>query len=144
MEILIQEIKTDDAEQVMMLSAQTGYEIDISRTTQNIKHVITNNDNEGAFVAVYDNKIIGWIHIAYVISIESAPFCEIRGIVVDKQHRRHNAGSLLVEKAKQWCGEKNCYKMRVRSNVKRINAHAFYTRIGFTEIKEQKVFEMNI
>jgi hypothetical protein len=39
---------------------------------------------------------------------------------------------------------KGKYKLRVRCNVKRIRAHEFYTKLGFRETKESKIFEMNL
>jgi len=143
MEILLREMKYEDAEQVMHLSKQLGYDISLEQTEDNLKYLARLKDNE-LFVAVHDSKIIGWIHVAVVAAIESLPFYEIRGVVVDEQYRHNKTGKLLVEKVKQWCSEKHYNRLRVRSNIKRKDAHAFYTHLGFIEMKEQKVFEMTV
>ena len=95
-------------------------------------------------MAELENKVIAWISIGYTISPGSLPFCEIRGLIVDKKYRKNSIGKMLVEKARQWCREKNCSRLRVRTNIKRTDTHAFYLHLGFTEKKEQKVFDLNV
>jgi len=97
-----------------------------------------------AFVAIFENKIIGWIGVAEALQIESAPFCEIRGLIVDERYRGRGIGKLLIEKVKQWSKETGNKALRLRCNMTRKEAHLFYQHLGFKEIKEQKVFEMKI
>jgi GNAT superfamily N-acetyltransferase len=98
----------------------------------------------GAFVAMYENDVIGWIGMAQAVQIESAPFCEIRGLIVDEKYRGKGIGKLLIEKAKQWSKATGNKTLRLRTNVIRKETHLFYQHLGFKEIKEQKVFEMRI
>ncbi len=91
-----------------------------------------------------DNRLIGWVGVAQALQIELAPFCEIRGLVVDDQYRNRGVGKLLVEQAKKWGREKRNDKLRLRCNVKRTEAHLFYQHLGFKEAKQQKVFEIEI
>jgi GNAT superfamily N-acetyltransferase len=142
MEISLRKINVGDSEEVAQLSKQLGYEVSIEQTKYNITATLENKHCQ-AYVAIFENKVVGWIFVAHIILIESPAFCEIRGLVVDDKYRRHNIGKLLVEKVKQWCKEKSD-KLRVRCNVKRKDAHTFYEHVGFTEKKEQKVFEIGI
>jgi len=87
---------------------------------------------------------VGWIHVLKAIRIESKPFIEIGGLVIDKNYRKQGIGKLLVNKARVWTKENHIDKLRVRCNRKRADAHQFYQAIGFIESKEQKVFEANI
>jgi len=50
----------------------------------------------------------------------------------------------LVSKIKEWCIEQKISSLRVRCNTKRKEAHQFYFKNGFSETKEQKVFELKI
>ena len=143
MEILLREVHHDDAEQVLLLCKQLGYEISANALKRNIEILNNENDN-GVFVAEYERTVIGWIGVAYVLTIQSLPFCEVRGLVVDEKFRNKNIGKLLVEKAAAWCKEKACNTLRVRCNVKRERIHSFYGHLGFTEKKEQKIFEINV
>ena len=143
MEIVIRSIVEQDAERVNELSRQLGYKMSIEQTLANIRAVLLAKGHT-AFVALHGHKIIGWIGVAEALQIESAPFCEIRGLIVDEGYRAQGIGKLLMEKVKQWSKETGNKTLRLRCNVIRKEAHLFYRHLGFKEIKEQKVFEMHI
>jgi len=143
MEISIRQMSPQDALAVTSLTKQLGYPLSSDQIVQNINVVLSNKDHD-AFVALYGDKVVGWVGVAYSIQIENPPYCEVRGLVVDDQHRSHGIGKLLIEKAKRWAKEKGNDKLRLRCNVKRTEAHVFYQHVGFKETKQQKVFEMEI
>jgi GNAT superfamily N-acetyltransferase len=142
MEIFIRRISKEDAATITALNYQLGYPLSVDQTLQNINAVM--NKDHDAFVAVHENNVIGWIGVARAIQIEMLPYCEIRGLVVDDKYRKLGVGKMLIEKAKQWAKEKGNNKLRLRCNIIRTEAHLFYHHLGFKEIKEQKVFEMEI
>ncbi len=45
------------------------------------------NIDNCAFVAIIEGKIIGWIHAFKALRIETKPFIEIGGLVVDEIYR---------------------------------------------------------
>ncbi len=143
MNIEVRSMKKEDAVAVMNLCGQLGYQITAGEVQTNI-HLFSQKEDAAAFVAVHENMVAGWITVAYVLSVSSSPVCEVRGLVVDEKYRKNNIGTTLIEHVKQWCKEKNCGKLRLRCNVKRKETHAFYLHLGFTEKKEQKVFEINV
>ena len=115
----------------------------LSKHLQNIKAILQSKDHT-AFVAEYENKIVGWIGAAQAIMIEVMPHCEINGLVIDEYHRGMGIGKLLIDKVKQWAKEKGNDKIGLHCNVNRTEAHLFYEHLGFTEIKQQKNFVINI
>jgi GNAT superfamily N-acetyltransferase len=143
MEIFIRSIAEHDAEAINALSARLGYTMPIEQTLLNIRSVLRTKGHD-AFVALLENSIVGWIGVAEALQIESAPFCEIRGLIVDEKFRGHGIGKLLIEKVTQWSKETGNKTLRLRCNMIRKEAHLFYQHLGFNEIKEQKVFEMKI
>jgi GNAT superfamily N-acetyltransferase len=143
MEVFVRQIAEEDVSFITELTHQLGYPLPFEQIRQNIKDVIENKDHD-AFVAVHENRVIGWIGVTHAFQIESIPFCEIRGLVVDHQYRGQGIGKMLVEKAKHWGKEKGADKVRLRCNVKRTETHLFYQHLGFTEIKQQKAFEIEI
>lgn len=143
MEVLLREITCSDAESIVLLSGQLGYNIPLPDMKTNIEMMSKQDDNT-VFVAEYDDKVIGWIGVAFVLTIQSLPFCEIRGLVVDEQLRNRRVGKLLIEKAAGWCRQKECSLLKVKCNTNRKETHAFYRHLGFTEKKEQKVFEITV
>ena len=143
MEIIIRSIREEDAGAVNQLSTQLGYSMSTGQTLANIRSVL-GTTRHNAFVALHEDKIVGWIGVAEALQIESAPFNEIRGVIVDEQYRGHGIGKLLIERVKQWSRETGNKTLRLRCNMTRKEAHLFYQHLGFKEIKEQKVFEMTV
>ena len=94
--------------------------------------------------AIVDDRIVGWMHVFHALRVESQPFCEIAGLVVDEQFRGRGIGRRWIEHAKHWCKRKNCNRLRVRTNTKRTATHQFYSGVGFSLVKEQKIFEMKL
>jgi GNAT superfamily N-acetyltransferase len=143
MEIHIRDMKLEDAASVAKLSGQFGYLSSEEETMERILKLKELPDNCG-FVAIHKSEIIGWIHVMLSLRIESSPFYEITGLVVDERFRGQGIGKLLVEKVKSWCKGKGISKLRVRCNVTRTRAHEFYQKSGFMENKVSKIFDMNL
>ncbi|MDP4262358.1 MAG: GNAT family N-acetyltransferase [Bacteroidota bacterium] len=143
MNFLVRKVLSQDAEKISLLSNQLGYPISASSTLRNIE-AISQNENEIILVAQAGDELAGWLHVFRTIRVESGMFGEIGGLVVSDRYRRKGAGKMLVERAKQWCILKSIPSLRVRCNSKRKEAHEFYAALGFTESKEQKVFETSL
>jgi GNAT superfamily N-acetyltransferase len=139
----LREIFIEDAAQITYLSNQLGYKINIEGTRAQIQEVISHPDH-CAFVIADGEKILGWIHAFKTLRIESKPFVEIGGLVVDENYRRQGIGRKLVDHIKNWSLENNFKTVRVRCNSKRKEAHHFYVETGFKESKEQKIFETSV
>ena len=140
--ITIRECTAEDVPGITRLSHQLGYAISEEQTLQNI-NALLQSDNNKVYVAV-DEKVIGWIGLAYTVSVESPPICLINGLIVDENYRSKGIGKMLIEKAKEWSRNKGVDKLRLRCNAKRTEAHRFYINAGFTEIKQQKVFDISL
>ena len=143
MKFFVREADFKDVNDIARLSNQLGYAITALATLQNLE-AINNHPYEAVFVAVNEGKCVGWIHVFHTTRLESGSFCEIGGLVVDDQYRRSGIGKLLVDHIKPWCVNKGTSSLRVRSNIKRKEAHEFYSRLGFNESKQQKIFEINL
>ncbi|HET8962457.1 MAG TPA: GNAT family N-acetyltransferase [Chitinophagales bacterium] len=137
--IKIQQAKITDAKTIASLSDQLGYTSSEVAIQQRL-YVIFQDLNQCVFTAIYNQQLVGWIHGFIALRVESDPFVEIGGLVVNEQYRLQGVGKLLVEKIYSWSLNKNCNLIRVRSNVMRKESHLFYKKLGFTELKEQKVY----
>ena len=131
----------DDADEITGLSEQWGYQSTKEKMIHCLRNISSNGDHV-IYVLLKDYQMIGWIHGIYSLRVESDPFIEIGGLVVDKDFRRQGAGKLLVDKIVEWSLYRNCPMIRVRCNIRRKEANAFYDSIGFKEIKQQKVYDM--
>ena len=141
MNIIIRPLEPGDAEAVADLSRQLGYPISIEDTYANLEKI--SGLAEHAMFAAMDGIFVkGWIHVRINHLVESGTFAEITGLVVDESYRNKGLGKMLIQTAMQWCHEMMVEKLRVRTNVKRLDTHRFYEHLGFREIKQQKVYEI--
>ena len=141
--ILIREAVTGDSETIAGLSGQLGYPSTAEEARERLARVIDHPEN-CVFVAVRDMQVVGWIHGFLTVRIESAEFAEIAGLVVDEGARGKHAGKELVFAVIDWARKRSVPCLRVRSNIKRHAAHEFYRHIGFNELKDQKIFSLDL
>lgn len=143
MNIAIRMMGPEDATAVSMLSAQLGYMNTIEETLEHIDH-LGRSEHDHLLVALWENEIAGWIHAFKTTRLEAGNYTEIAALVVDEQYRGKKIGEQLVNAIKEWSRQQGYSKIVVRSNVLRNKAHHFYLTHGFTEVKEHKVFELQV
>jgi GNAT superfamily N-acetyltransferase len=95
-------------------------------------------------VADENGSAQGWIQVSLPRIFETPASAEIAGLVVASAARGRGLGRALVAAAAGWAAERGCTAVRVRTNVIRERAHAFYVREGFREVKTQKVLEKRL
>lgn len=85
-------------------------------------------------------RVVGWLHVGVRIALESGPRGEILGLVVSDRARGSGVGSALLKEAEEWTLSTGHGEMLVRSQSKRTEAHNFYRRRGYRDLKTQNVF----
>ena len=136
-------MRTADLSAVAALCEQLGYPTSPETLTGRFA-TLNGRRGEQMLVAVEDDRILGWIHVRRVDSLESDAHAEVWGLVVDDRERSHGVGRALLETAERWAVEHGLSRVRVRSNVIRERAHAFYERAGYAVVKRQSVFEKRL
>ncbi|WP_040951451.1 GNAT family N-acetyltransferase [Gorillibacterium massiliense] len=140
--MMLRNVQTEDAAEIARLSTQLGYPADESEVCRRISWLMEDGEN-AVFVMEVDGKLAGWVHVQGRLALESAPFAEIGGLVVDDICRRMGVGRKLIDSCVEWTKAKGYRTLRVRSNGLRTEAHRFYESCGFTNTKWQQVFHMN-
>jgi GNAT superfamily N-acetyltransferase len=130
-----------DIERVAVLSAQLGYpvsEIELQDRFLRIAAIAGN----GLFVALDDEQtVIGWMHVHTIDRLEVGRYAEIGGIVVDAAVRGKGAGRALMLCAEAWARDCGYDRVKLSSGAHRIEAHAFYEHIGYSNIRTSYRFE---
>lgn len=137
--IEIRSARPDDAEALASLSGQLGYESSAERIGVRLRAIRSRSDDR-VLVAERAAGIVGWIHVFGAARVESEPFAEIGGFVVDAGCRGSGIGAALLAAAERWALERGYEVMRVRSNVARADARRFYEKHRYRVAKEQTVF----
>ncbi|AXI02482.1 GNAT family N-acetyltransferase [Aquirhabdus parva] len=141
--VIIRKAQLGDAEILAELSRQLGYPSTVAEVLERLEAILSQLDHH-VLIAEIHGQVVGWVHIFTAYRVESSPFAEIGGLVVDQNFRGKGIGLELVIQSKQWASDQGLGQIRVRSNVMREAAHRFYQRIGFEQSKTSIVFSMQI
>ena len=131
-----------DAEAVAELAGQLGY----PATPEQIAHrlgLLDERAGNAVFVAeteAGEERVVGWVHVQGSYSLASDPSARVAGLVVDERLRGQGIGRALLEATEHWAAEQGFDEVRLRSNVIRERAHAFYERQGYERVKSSYLF----
>jgi GNAT superfamily N-acetyltransferase len=64
--------------------------------------------------------------------------------VVDEQARGAGVGRALMARAEQWARDHGCVAVTLRTNVVRTEAHAFYEKLGYGNVKTQHAYRKRL
>ncbi|MEH1799233.1 MAG: GNAT family N-acetyltransferase [Nostoc sp.] len=138
--IKIRQAEIKDVERISNLCEQLEYSV----TNQQIEQRLTkikNNDTHIVYVATLEDEyVIAWAHAHICDSIVIPTPAIILGLVVDKDYRHSGIGRFLMQQIEQWASLAGCDSVLLRSNIKRKEAHVFYEKIGYTNIKQSLTF----
>jgi GNAT superfamily N-acetyltransferase len=141
--IEVRDMLPDDVQAVCDLNLQLGY----SGTEEQIRarfQRIRQHTGQGLFAALLGQRVVGWLHVQLHHSLDSEPYAEIRGLVVNQTDRRRGVGRALVGRAREWAKECRHQTLRARSNVQREEAHPFYSTLGFQVTKTQHTYTLDL
>jgi N-acetylglutamate synthase-like GNAT family acetyltransferase len=140
----IRTAETKDAGEIARLSEQLGYPAVIEKVRRRISKIADSKQDEVFVTADEDGRVVGWIHVFDALRLESEPFAEIGGIIVDADCRNQGIGKSLLIRAEDWAKEKGLSRLRVRSRDSRDEAHRFFCGFGFTKSKTQQIFDITV
>ncbi len=129
-----------DAPRIAELCGQLGYPATPEQVVQRLRRLEGDNEHAIYVAETPEAGVVGWLHVCVCRTLEVDAQAEVSGLVVNEHYRGCGIGRLLMQRAEQWAREKGCWAVRLRSNVIRAGAHAFYEKLGYDTIKTQKVF----
>jgi GNAT superfamily N-acetyltransferase len=132
----IRRAKPEDAAPLAALATQLGYPSTTEDVERRLEPILKDSEH-AVFVAQLAGRVVAWLHVHLCHLVESELSAEIGGLVVEEGCRRSGAGRLLMKRAEDWACRKGCRAVTLRSNVVRKEAHLFYTKLGYPNIKTQ-------
>lgn len=133
--IHIREAESQDFPTVFsLMKNELGYpDLNETDALKRLEHFKQSKDWE-TFVALIDGEIVGFIGtmkgIAYNIE---GYYSEIVALAVSEKTRRGGVGTALVKKAEEWALQNGVHEVGLHSNMKRLDAHLFYEKIGYVK-----------
>lgn len=135
MEIIIRPIQPEDYEAVVSLWNQ---ELNNSAVTvQNYAVTLEKMEKAGiytTFTALADGEAVGFITMVEVMAAGfPVGYLKINGLAVKEAFQYKGIGARLLKAAETLAAEKGISHIGLASGFKRISAHAFYERQGYTK-----------
>lgn len=131
------EYEKADLAYIQSLMHELGYSVTGEELRSNIKEI---QQRDGVvFVAELNNQLVGCICSVIDVRLAEGVYGEIVSLIVSDKSRGVGVGKSLVEISEKWLCQR-VEKIRVRANVIRTGAHTFYRKLGFEEVKNQKIF----
>lgn len=119
-----------------------GYDTDEIFVKSRIENLDSNR--EAVFVAVCDEKTVGFVHCEIYNTLYFESLVNIQGLAVSSEYRRMGFGRELMNSAEKWAKQKGIDKIRLNSGLSRKDAHTFYRNLGYGDEKQQIRFMKDI
>jgi len=134
--IIIREIEISDGIKICnIIESELGYLCNAELVKDKINQL--NEKREKVFVAVDNDKVVGFIHVEKYDVIYFETMANILGLAVEKGYQRKGIGKELIWSVEKWALENEIYMMRLNSGITRKNAHKVYRHLGYKSDKEQ-------
>jgi GNAT superfamily N-acetyltransferase len=140
----IRQSEIQDAERIASLCEQLGYSVTKQQIEQRLAKIKNNNSHIVYVAALVNEYVIGWTHAHIYDLIVMPTSATILGLVVDRDYRHRGIGSCLMQQIEQWATLAGCEGVLLRSNIKRKEAHLFYEKIGYINIKQSLTFQKQL
>jgi len=117
-----------------LMRNELGYpDLDEEEGIKRLNYFKSSDDWE-TFVALVDDEVAGFIgvmkNLAYNIE---GYYSQIMALAVSVKTRRCGVGTALVKRAEEWSLSCGITSVGLNSNMRRLDAHAFYEDLGYTK-----------
>jgi GNAT superfamily N-acetyltransferase len=141
MEMVVRAAEAGDAAEISALVEQLGYQRTPEQVAAWVAEAAPGASGRQAYVACLGAEIAGWVAVSIERPLQSADYALITGLVVKDGRRGNGIGRALCARAEGWAWQQGMRQVRVTSRSTRVDAHRFYLRDGYGELKTSLVFE---
>ena len=131
--LFIRSVHIEDAAAISHLMLQLGYPDTAEFMVRRIEAVLTDPMAE-CWVAEWQNGVAGVLSVNFIPQIALAgDFARLSYFCIDELARGQSVGKKLLEKAESIARQRGCDRIEVHCHQRRVDAHRFYLREGFSE-----------
>ena len=133
--MLIREAERSDFPAIYdLMKNELGYpDLNEVEALKRLEYFKTSDDWE-TFVAVVDETVVGFIGVMKSLTYNiDGYYAQIMALAVSTKSRRSGVGAALVKRVEEWSFSHGINAIRVSSNKKRLDAHAFYEDLGYNK-----------
>lgn len=136
--IIYREARIEDAQPILSLVQQLGYETTSLSEIKNSLSQLLQDDNHYLLVAeTPGGQIVGYTHVSNFIVIYVNYNAELQELCVDRNYKGRGIGKKLIDYVEKWAVQNGYDQLIGRTNVMREESHKFYKHLGFQFIKKQ-------
>jgi GNAT superfamily N-acetyltransferase len=140
LEVIIREAMVQDYEDIVPLNKnELGYEYTPEDTKKRLEQLL-NDSNHKIYVAIVEDKVVGYVHANNYDALYAPHLKNIMGIAVSSHFRKNGIGKMLLKEIEKWAKDTGAHGIRLVSGASRIGAHGFYKSCEYVETKDQKNF----
>lgn len=126
----------DDLEEVLRLYAQPDFDDGKVLPLEDAKALYArflDYPDYCIYLAEVDGRVVGTFALLIMLNLGhcGAPSAIIEDVVVDPELQGRGFGRDMMLAAMDMARARNCYKLVLSSNARRVRAHAFYESLGF-------------
>jgi GNAT superfamily N-acetyltransferase len=126
-----------DASRIAILITQLGYPASPADISDRLAYWQA-DPMSLVLVAESAGRVIGCLSLHAIPYLErTGRWARIESLVIDEAGRGNGTGRALVAAAEKAARRWNCLAVEVTSSRARVDAHAFYQRIGYADICDQ-------
>lgn len=133
--MIIRKAEKTDAKDLLILNEKFNGEQNI--TVESIENSICYNKEETVFVAVVDEKVIGFccarIYSSFCYSVR---YAEINEIYVDDRFQHKGIGTALLTYAEEYLKDNNIVNIQLFTGGENFSAQTFYEKNGYEKTNE--------
>jgi GNAT superfamily N-acetyltransferase len=135
MEILIRGLEENDYGAIWdLIRNELGYDNLNMKDAFKRLDALRNHKNHLTFVAVYHDKVIGFIGLCKGIAFNiDGEYLQIIALAVNKGHQNKGIGTQLLAKAEQYAKSESIVSLSLNSGLHREKAHEFYENKGYVK-----------
>jgi ribosomal protein S18 acetylase RimI-like enzyme len=138
--MIVRELRDEDVPALAALATELGYPASQDAVRERLTRLRALPE-QALLGAEVDGVLCGYLCAQPRRSLEDEGSMEIVALVVARHARRSGAGRALVADAAKHAHALGYPRLRVRSNVARMEAHSFYHALGFTRTKTQHCYQ---
>jgi GNAT superfamily N-acetyltransferase len=124
------ELTEDDRPGILDIARQLGYAAS-EQTVSDLVDLVLKKENQQMVIADNGKHLLGYIHLIFNDTNESAVCVDIAGILIPDDFRGKGIGTAFIKEAEKWSRGRDVKTMNIRRNLIRNEAIPFFNHHGF-------------
>lgn len=145
---MVREAVRDDLDSIVQLNRflnPNDSKINENKLKLTWEKIIENSDFFKYYVLEIDSRIISACTITVNPNLTRScrPFAVVENVITHPDYRGEGHGKELMKRVIDYAKKCDCYKIMLLSSSDRVNAHGFYSSLGF-DSKSKRAFQLRI